>query len=89
MLIAAGFFIASAVFVAGGLSMGARGIGGDDLSFVWTIAGVSGLVGVVLVVLAFRRRAYVDENGAIIAFAVMAEMIGGEGSAADGEDGPE
>lgn len=85
MFIALLFFIASAVLVAGGFSMSSRGMSSDDILFIWTLAGIFGFVGILLVFLAFKRRAYVDENGAIIAFAVMAEMLGDDGSDTGGD----
>jgi hypothetical protein len=75
MFIALLFFVACAVLVAGGFSMTSRGMSGDDILFIWTLAGIFGFLGLLLVLLAWRRRAYVDENGSVIPFVVMAQLL--------------
>ncbi len=75
MFIALLFFISSAVLVAGGFSMTSRGMSRDDILFIWTLAGIFGFLGILLVFLAWRRRAYVDESGKIIPFVVMAQLL--------------
>jgi len=72
------FFAGAAAAIFGAVSMAGRGVTGDDLWAAWTIGGMSGLIGGLFIAVALKRRSYINENGEVLPYVIMGQMIGND-----------
>jgi len=95
LVLSLGFLLGAVVMVFGVFSMRDRGMPSDDILAAMTISGGLGLIGALLVALAFkaRRTEYFDANGtrvnddgSALPFVVMAQSFGNYDDAG-GDDG--
>lgn len=76
LLLGALFLVGAVMAIIAAFSMVGRGLTGDDLWATWTVGGMSGLIGGLLIVVAFKHRSYVDENGEVLPFVLMGHALG-------------
>ena len=86
LLMGFGFLIAAAFPVAGAISMSNRGVNTDDIWAALIIAALLAIIGITIIYLAFKRRAYVDEVGNVLPYVVMAQLVGGDSFDDIGDD---
>lgn len=75
LVLAAPFFAVAAIAFLAVFEMAGRGETGEDAMFAGVLGGMMAVIGGLLSYAAFARRDYVDDDGTIVPYIVMAQLI--------------